>query len=80
MNFAVAEYHRHERNSTQLMNRSLHPGRFPSHDEAVAEISRMLNSTQDQWKVKGYNEEQDYYWARDAKPTTRYRVLRVERT
>ncbi|MCP2083955.1 UNVERIFIED_ORG: hypothetical protein J2W74_005220 [Methylorubrum zatmanii] len=80
MNFAVAEYHTHERNSSQLLNRALHPGRYSSYDEAVAVIQRMLNASHEQWKVKGYNEEQDYFWARDERPTTRRRVLRVERT
>ncbi|WP_458439091.1 hypothetical protein [Methylorubrum extorquens] len=45
-----------------------------SHADAVEEINRLF--AKDGWRVTGYNEEQDYFWGRDAAPTTRRRVLR----
>lgn len=75
--FHIVEYVAPERISSQMARSGPVGQPHRSHSEAVAEIKRLFSK--DEWKVTGYNEEQDYYWGRDAAPTTRRRVLRIER-
>jgi hypothetical protein len=75
--FHIIEYHPPERISSAMSSGGPVGQPHRSHSEAVAEINRLF--VKDGWKVTGYNEEQDYFWGRDAAPTTRRRVLRVER-
>lgn len=76
-NFQVVEYLVHEKNFASVTRGSPIGQPFATHEEAVERINRLL--MEDCWKVKGYNQEADYYWARDAAPSKRRRILRVER-
>ncbi|GJE29538.1 hypothetical protein LKMONMHP_4420 [Methylobacterium organophilum] len=79
MTCIIAEYAVPERITSQMGGRAVISRPFPTHAEAVAEVHRLLNDDTDNWKVRGYNEEKDYYWARNESPVSRTRVLRVEK-
>ena len=70
----VVEYSASENLSRGIMSRR-NVGSVRIHEEGVAEINRLLADR----PVRGYNEEEDYYWGRKRSPALEpRRILRVE--
>lgn len=74
--FSIVEYTGSENLSRPLHAHGTIKRSIRTYDEALDEVKRELANNQ--WKVRGYNEECDYYWARTQSPTPIRRILRIE--
>lgn len=71
----IVEYTPTDNLTRGLISRRVVRSDMRTHEEAVAEVKRMLVDL----PVQGYNEEADYFWARRKTPSTEVRrILRVE--